>query len=68
MKSDHSHPVIDPHCSLCRIELDKVGVTAGGETLIRDKLLKDKGIDGAPAPDEDVEEMPEDEGEGEDDI
>ncbi|MBR4360744.1 MAG: metal ABC transporter ATP-binding protein [Clostridia bacterium] len=36
MKSDHSHPVIDPHCSLCRIELDKVGVTAGGETLISD--------------------------------
>lgn len=36
MKSDHSHPVIDPHCSLCRIELDGVGVSAGGDTLISD--------------------------------
>lgn len=34
MKSDHSHSVLGAQCSLCRIELDKVGVTAGGETLI----------------------------------
>ena len=36
MKSDHSHPVMDPQCSLCRIELDKVGVIAGGEVLLSD--------------------------------
>ena len=36
MKSDHSHSVLDPHCGLCRIELDRVGVTAGGDVLISD--------------------------------
>ena len=30
------------------------------EQLIRDKLLRDKGVEGAPAPEEDIEDMPED--------
>lgn len=36
MKHEHEHPHGHEGCGLCRIELDQVSVTAGGEALISD--------------------------------
>lgn len=33
---DHSHHIHSSHCGLCRIELENVTVTAGGDTLLKD--------------------------------